>query len=399
MKKILFSKRAAFLFSIFLLAALGHSEEISDIQKDTEAAEVQVFKEEDENLLEGGLQTAEKESEVLVEDDGSFKEPFLIRAFRVIHGLPFGFDLGCEPTINGSLTYFDTRYNWIKNGKYSTKILFNYGSTLNVSDKTVESYILDSDIEGRNVIKKNTKDTALDFRLIPIAFQFDSKVKDSRYFTIEPGLNYRFEKRNVDLAILYEDDDGRMLLETERNEYKHILRPFFSGTVFFSEGGLFSASFEVIYAPVYFYWNNAEMDGSINLYSNKETPYSIKTDPVEYAYNNFGFSEHYVDATLIFSFFNMIATSASFTYERTHKNDISATPIDGDYTNWNTTKEPNLYENFGFKFGGSIINIGKADIRIKTGVFYEWNWEYNHNLNEWTKAGKWIFGVGMKNLY
>ena len=51
------------------------------------------------------------------------------------------------------------------------------------------------------------------------------------------------------------------------------------------------------------------------------------------------------------------------------------------------------------KFGGSLINIGKADMRIKTGVFYQWDWKYDHNRDKWEKEGKWIFGVGMRNLY
>ena len=59
----------------------------------------------------------------------------------------------------------------------------------------------------------------------------------------------------------------------------------------------------------------------------------------------------------------------------------------------------NKYDIFSLKFGGSLINIGKADMRIKTGVFYQWDWKFDNNRDEWEREGKWIFGVGMRNLY
>ena len=120
------------------------------------------------------------------------------------------------------------------------------------------------------------------------------------------------------------------------------------------------------------------------------------------SYNDFAFCDNYLDATIMFGFFNMLATSLRFTYNRIHQNDVTAKPLDPlatEYTDKDFIKEENLYEQMNLKLGISIINIGKSDIRLKTGVFYEWSWKKNHNLDTIEKDGRWLFGVGMRNLY
>ena len=62
-------------------------------------------------------------------------------------------------------------------------------------------------------------------------------------------------------------------------------------------------------------------------------------------------------------------------------------------------EKDNTYERLILKVGGSLINIGKASMRIKAGLFYQWEWLYNHNEENWFHTGKFIFGVGMRNLY
>ncbi|MBR4322957.1 hypothetical protein [Treponema sp.] len=79
------------------------------------------------------------------------------------------------------------------------------------------------------------------------------------------------------------------------------------------------------------------------------------------------------------------------------KNFFDKFSYDGDSVT--TEESENKYERLSLKVGGSIINIGKASMRIKAGLFYQWDWEYNHNEESWFHSGKFIFGVGMKNLY
>ena len=70
-----------------------------------------------------------------------------------------------------------------------------------------------------------------------------------------------------------------------------------------------------------------------------------------------------------------------------------------DYDMFTIEESENKYERLSLKVGVSIINIGKASMRIKAGLFYQWDWEYNHNEESWFHSGKFIFGVGMRNLY
>ena len=109
-----------------------------------------------------------------------------------------------------------------------------------------------------------------------------------------------------------------------------------------------------------------------------------------------GYAENYFDANLIFGMFNFVALSGRLIYERHHKTDYDFVSK-GEGLDISSTD--NIYEKLTLKTGGSLINIGKASMRIKAGVFYQWEWEYNHNADSWICDGKWIFGVGMRNLY
>ncbi len=318
------------------------------------------------------------EDSLNITEDDKKKENLFIRLISFIHNLPFGFDLGCEPTTNGSITYFNLRYNWTADEWLSSKILFNYGTSL-YTDR-------ESDITlAEKPSVYNKKDTAIDFRLVPFAYKFKSKKNNSKYFTLEPGLNYRFEKSDTRLYNIYQVTSENFIRfdnwEQERNT--HIFRPYFSGSLYTPVGSLFSAHLEVLYAPIYYTWQSTGDKFTYSSYKNSSLD-EIKTD--EASYNDFAFCDNYLDTTIMFGFFNMLATSLRFTYNRIHQNN--------DYI-----KKDNLYEQMNLKLGLSLINIGKSDIRLKTGVFYEWTWKKNHNLDKIEKEGRWVFGVGMRNLY
>jgi hypothetical protein len=156
-------------------------------------------------------------------------------------------------------------------------------------------------------------------------------------------------------------------------------------------GKLFSISLDLLYAPFYFFWGSNKVDFTANGFGDKEgrAVESIPTLNMKYS----GFSENYVDANLVVGLFNLVAASGRLIYERRHKTDFTLTQ------NFTTAESENKYERLSLKVGGSIINIGKASMRIKAGLFYQWDWEYNHNEESWFHSGKFIFGVGMKNLY
>ena len=341
----------------------------------------------------------ESETENVEEETEPKKDNIFLRAITYVHSLPFGFDLGCEPTLNGSVVYFNLVYNLSKNGIFSSKFFFNYGTSLD--DSTDVEWDLDEDfsINDKEKIKRNIKNIAIDFSIVPVAMKFTSKKNKKDFFSIEPGITYRLENETENDAVYYQNSTGSLLIELESEQTKHIVRPYFSGSLFSVVGSNLSASLDVIYAPVYFYWLNSTGELKIHYFNEETKNELLQTDlPV---YKNFGLSENYVDATLMFGFFNMVAVSGRFIFERAHDNDIIPTIYNSQSMERvsSAEEENNVYNKLSFKIGGSFINMGKADIRIKTGLFYQWDWQYNQNLDEWTKSGKWVFGVGMRNLY
>lgn len=334
------------------------------------------------------------EDSLSIEEDDKKKENLFIRLISFIHNLPFGFDLGCEPTTNGSITYFNLRYNWTPDEWLSSKILFNYGTSLYTDKESNLKF-------AGNPSFYNKKDTALDFKLVPLSYKFKSKKNGSQYFTLEPGLNYRLETVDLRYNYVYQTGSENLIsyLYSEQDRYTNIFRPYFSGTLYTPVGSLFSAHLEVLYAPIYFTWLNSDAKYNYPNYQNSSTSEIINK---KMSYNDFAFCDNYLDATIMFGFFNMLATSLRFTYNRIHQNDVTAKPLNPlatEYTDKDFIKEENLYEQMNLKLGISIINIGKSDIRLKTGVFYEWSWKKNHNLDTIEKDGRWLFGVGMRNLY
>ncbi|WP_027729076.1 hypothetical protein [Treponema sp. C6A8] len=333
------------------------------------------------------------EESLNVEEDDKKNDNLFIKVISFIHNLPFGFDLGCEPTNNGSITYFNLRYNWTADEWLSSKFLFNYGSSL-YTDKDNEVTV------SENYVFYNRKDTAFDFKIVPLAYKFKSKKNNSSYFTLEPGLNYRYEMVDLHYGYPYLDlfNENMRYRDCEQNQYTNIFRPYFSGTLYTPVGSFFSAHLEVLYAPIYFGWLNTD----INYRSYSYNDSAIRTAGYKMSYNDFAFSDNYLDVTIMFGFFNMLATSFRFTYNRIHQNDVSQNNIQPDkteYTDKDFTKDENIYETLNLKLGLSLINIGKSDIRLKTGVFYEWKWRKNHNLDTMVRDGRWVFGVGMRNLY
>lgn len=327
-----------------------------------------------------------------IEEEIEKKDNILLKTVNFIRNLPFGFDLGCEPTLNGSLTYFNLKYNWTRDGWLSSKFFFNYGTRLDVATDGPSAISVQSASSSLETIKREKKDMALDFKLIPAAFTYYSHNTPEKYFTIEPGFNYRFEKENEEL-IVFGNGKKVSYLKYNLEDTKHVVRPYFSGTLFTPVGKLFSASLDLLYAPVYLYW--AKGDSSIYISYTENNSFSESFYPINYT--TFGYAVNYSDTTLRFNMFNFLAVSGRLIYERDHKEDVYADSNDPGTAGGK--KMEALYEKISFKFGLSLINIGKADIRIKTGVFYQWDWKYSKNADSWTKEGKWIFGVGMRNLY
>ena len=331
-------------------------------------------------------------------EEAAPKRGFVKNVVNFVMTLPFGYDFGCEPTQHGSLTYLNVKFKWSEEKKIFTRILFNYGTTFHTDP-----------VPGEEVTEAETKkyereEKAIDFKIIPWGKQISSQTNEKKYFTIEPGLNFRIEpeKRNETYTLAYIKgtagfkDDMFFNFDSDQEQKKFIIRPYYSTSLSMPLGKLFTVTLDVLYAPFYFYWGDYSVKFTLYGYDGSSTAEGTKISretlpPIKLNFN--GFAENYVDANLIVGLFNIVAASGRLIYERDHKTDFH---LNDDFT---TRSEKNKYEKLTLKFGASLINIGKASMRIKAGVFYQWEWKYNHNADSWSHYGRWIFGVGMRNLY
>lgn len=342
--------------------------------------------------------------EAVVEESGEaqadlpVKKPnIFVRTANFFMNLPFGYDLGCEPTLHGSLTYFNLKYRWSDEKQIFSRLLFNYGTTLDVSHKSFK------DVPSSYISKYEKEDKAVDFKLIPWGKRVNLGLKENSYFTVEPGLNFRMEFENGDVtlkregkAAAYPNEDILLLFDMSEKENRYIIRPYYSTSFHLPVSKLFSVTIDALYAPLYFYWFKTDVGMDINYYKRLDSTTAIPPANVSIrdTIHGNGFAENYFDANLVFSLFNAFAVSGRFMYERKHTDEYE---MNNEFKFQSVAS--NKYDKLSLKFGGSLINIGKADMRIKTGIFYQWDWSYNHNSNSWEREGKWIFGVGMRNLY
>lgn len=348
----------------------------------------------DEAVIE---EESESQPGQAVSEEPQKKPNFFVRTANFFMHLPFGYDLGCEPTLHGSLTYFNLKYRWSDEKQIFSRLLFNYGTTLDIDHKSYKN------IPSSYVSKFEKEDKAIDFKLIPWGKQVNVGMEKKSYFTIEPGMNFRMEFENGDVTLkkegrgsAYPDEDILFLFEMSESEKRYIIRPYYSTSFNVPVSKIFSVTVDALYAPLYFYWFNTDVSIDVNYYKRLESSTVIPPANVSIrdTVNGKGFAENYFDTNLVFSLFNAFAVSGRFMYERKHIDEYELT----NELKFQTATS-NKYDKLSLKFGGSLINIGKADMRIKTGVFYQWDWSYNHNADSWEKEGKWIFGVGMRNLY
>lgn len=334
--------------------------------------------------------TEEVQTEETVEDEIEKRPNIFVRTANFFMNLPFGYDLGSEPTLHGSLTYFNLKFRWSDEKQIFSRLNFYYGTTMSVSPKEKGAL-------GAEVKKYQKEQKAIDFRLIPWGKQINYGKEKKSFFTIEPGLNFRIEPEKTELSVAAKsaDPEGFSIIDLTQDRKRFIIRPFYSTSIFAPVGKPFSVTLDLLYAPLYFYWGENKIDLSADVYDATTKSLFREGHPtLKAAYN--GYAVNYFDANLIFGLFNFVALSGRLIYENHHKTDYAYVPA-GENIGLGSTE--NVYDKLTLKTGGSLINIGKASMRIKAGVFYQWEWEYNHNADTWSREGKWIFGVGMRNLY
>ena len=104
-------------------------------------------------------------------DEAVKKQNIFVRVANVFMNLPFGYDLGSEPTLHGSLTYFNLKYRWSDEKQIFSRLNFYYGTTLNI----VAPENMMPTANNSNVKKYQREQKAIDFRLIPWGKQINSR--------------------------------------------------------------------------------------------------------------------------------------------------------------------------------------------------------------------------------
>ena len=158
----------------------------------------QIYAQDMGNVDEAAVEETEAvESGEEKSDEAVKKQNIFVRVANVFMNLPFGYDLGSEPTLHGSLTYFNLKYRWSDEKQIFSRLNFYYGTTMNVNAPS--KMALTS--PNSHIIKYQKEQKAIDFRLIPWGKQINSKKTESRYFTIEPGLNFRIEPETTEYSV------------------------------------------------------------------------------------------------------------------------------------------------------------------------------------------------------
>ena len=352
--------------------------------------------------VSGPLYAEEADEDTNVE--GEKKPGFIKKIVNTAMSLPFGYDFGCEPTLHGSLIYLNVKFKWSEEKQIFSRILFNYGTTLSLEPN---AYDAPASYAGFAMKKYEYEEKAIDFKIIPWGKQINSGKYEKRYLTIEPGLNFRIEPEKLEstysIHVKQDDKEAFYNIDSTQSRNKFIIRPFFSTTLSTPLGKFFTLSLDLLYAPFYYCWGNYDIDYSASGYnhgfgeSSEQGYIDIRIPTLNLKFN--GSAENYVDANLVLGLFNIVAASGRLIYERQYKTDFFLSTDQSSTNKMTASEKDNTYERLILKIGGSLINIGKASMRIKAGLFYQWEWLYNHNEKNWFHTGKFIFGVGMRNLY
>lgn len=194
--------------------------------------------------------------EAVIEESGEVqseaveKKPnIFVRTANIFMNLPFGYDLGCEPTLHGSLTYFNLKYRWSDEKQIFSRLLFNYGTTLDVNHSSVK------DVPSNFVHKYEKEDKAVDFKLIPWGKSVFFQKEKPAFFTIEPGLNFRMEFEKMQATIKAEGamqdfEKVIMLYDIDANENRYIIRPYYSTSIFLPVAKPLSVTLDILYVRV-----------------------------------------------------------------------------------------------------------------------------------------------------
>lgn len=308
-------------------------------------------------------------------EENSTEETSKVKGFvNTVMNLPFTFDFGCEPALHGSTTYLHFKYNW--SDKRFSKLIFNYSRTLETTSIGGSSWTTD---------KASNEEKKFDVKFAPYCFKFVDTNDSNKYFTVEPGLGYLYENLKIDVDLWSAIDESHYAFQKQRDTVKnHLIKPFVELTGKYPVNSFMTINLDVTVSPVYFMFYKAGLD--IQGYDAVRNSYSLSGNT-----ELFGISTPEIETTLDVTLFNLVAASVRFKYEHLK---MQFPVFNGDAISSKDT----VTDTFVLRIGGSLVNVGKASTRFKTGLFYEWQWTKQSTSPDFEKKGKWIFGVGAYSL-
>lgn len=319
------------------------------------------------------IKSQTQEEYAIQTEESKKKKNFLVRAYKKIISLPLYFDLGCEPQLNGNKTYLSLEYDWSK--KYSSFLTVSYATKL--------------DLDSTDFTNSETKQITSEADLKPYIITFRSKNNPKKFITFEPGLLFSFEsddlvEKEVSKSPDEIDNSTKFNAFTEM-EYKVEsinFIPYVATKMKFPLGKYVSLNSDFLFSPIFY--NNTE-NNTIKRYADV-TQNPLPTSLTSYwkgSSEYSGVSVPYLTANVYVNLINRLALVSGVSYKRT--NYRSKEPQTTDLGAINLIK---------WRSGISILNLGKTELRFKTGVYYEYTWNLYESTDQLsTKSGSWIIGV------
>lgn len=359
-------------FSIFseTVNLENESKEIELSSKTFEVSETNEKKSEEKTELPKIKSQTQEEYAIQTEESKKNKN-FFVRAYKTLLSLPFYFDLGCEPQLNGNKTYLSLEYDWSK--KYSSFLTVSYATKLDLDSTT--------DFDS-----SEAEQLTFEADLKPYIIAFKSKKNAQKFITFEPGFLFSFESDDLIAKDIreYSDESAKTNIFTEV-EYKVEsinLIPYIATKMKFPLGKYVSLNSDFLFSPLFY--NDTENNTTVRYADVTQNPLPTSLSSVWQGSSEYsGISVPYITANVYVNLINRLALVSGVTYKRT--NYRSKEPQTTDLGAINLIK---------WRSGISILNLGKTELRFKTGIYYEYTWNLYESTDQLsTKSGSWIIGV------
>lgn len=290
-------------------------------------------------------------------------------AIEKIKSLPFSFDIGCEPELNGSKTFTTFRYSW--SPKYYTILDLSFTSKMQEHDEI--------SVDNKNYMTTKSNIKSFEIGIEPMSIKYFIKSNENMYISINPGFKYTWTKTNTSTSrIIFPQaplEASLGLIETD--SIMHNFMPYFAVNVKYPLHKYISLNGTFTVAPAFGSVTNYDITVSTPLAATPQTSSASNTSTK--------FSTPYFDATIHLDFFNFIALVTSCNYMKTT---YDAFEDSMSHDNNRT------YSTINWRIGGCFINLGHAGFRFKSGMYYEHTWEKTPTTNNsFIDYGKWIIGV------